>query len=118
MHSAHPGLSSDYCEEDFFLPLFLDCWIFASGYCDHNFCAEDFFILFFLIVGLLHLVIEHYIVEKKIFLSLFVYSWIFLSDYCVWDNSLDDDDREDLVINIKTILILMTIMMRKNISLK
>ena len=93
MHSAHPGLSSDYCE-------------------------EDFFYLYFLIVGLLHLVIEHYIVEKKIFLSLFVYSWIFLSDYCVWDNSLDDDDREDLVINIKTILILMTIMMRKNISLK
>ena len=97
MHSAHPGLSSDYC--------------------DHH-CEEDFFFLFFLIVGLLHLVIEHYIVEKKIFLSLFVYSWIFLSDYCVWDNSLDDDDREDLVINIKTILILMTIMMRKNISLK
>ena len=76
MHSAHPGLSSDYC--------------------DHH-CEEDFFFLFFLIIGLLHLVIEHYIVEKKIFLSLFVYSWIFLSDYCVWDNSLDDDDREDLV---------------------
>ena len=61
MHSAHPGLSSDYCE-------------------------EDFFFLYFLIVGLLHLVIEHYIEEKrgeeKIFLSLFVYTWIFLSDYC------------------------------------
>ena len=71
----------------FFLPLFLDCWIFASGYCDHYYCEEDFFYLYFLIVGLLHLVIDHYCEEEDFFfLSLFILGFFYLIIVARWEN--------------------------------